>query len=532
MSTTIKIGKFNKKVNSTACQGFSGTSYNCTLREKCDIRNPTVIVEGSAGNYNYAEWSGRYYWVDKVIPYPNGIIEVHMHLDPLATYKTDIHNTYAYMSFNSQLMTVDIDDPRMQPELVEERSTQISDIFASTPTPQNGSVIITTFECGLGSANQGVKTYALSLSGFLAMLANFQTSLYESQYNTGSISSSINNAMSNFSDPDNIVNMIGAGLSAVGHDLLKAITDIVNNVGGVGSWADNLLKAVYVPIPISAYSGTSKQIYMGYAPANGTGILVDPVDVRTKTTSGVIPWSSHVTQFHFVKHAKYTKLQAICNGGQFVDINTDLIRNKADSASLYCHSAIDICSGEWGAVITDDSSINALRLAGFGGNMGIDIKGLAGKGGLGAGMNYVTGGFKIAASALSMGLSQSIGGTESGIQMATGITANFIQSPVGGTGSGVSGNNIASMFLNGSTGYNDIALVSKTFYPAILDGTGAGSYDSYCQKYGFPCNQYGMLGSYTGAFIKCEGAVVSCEGNQQDQAFINATMNSGIYIEN
>lgn len=529
MSVSISVGKIDKRVNSTKIQGYDPSiNADATLRDPCDIKNPVFILEGAAGNYNYAKWSSRYYWVDKVIPMPNGIIEVHCYLDPLATYQSAIFNTTAYMAFNSLLRNTEIDDPRMNPEIMDETKIDISDIFDSAPVinPSNGSVIITTFECGQGAANQGVKTYALTVSGFMAMLDYFQTSFYDNAYNTNNVSVAINAAMANFSDPDNNVNMMGAAQSVFTHDILKALTDIGNKIQGVGSWRDNLLKALYVPFNVSDFTSLgSKTIYCGMSPGGGSGKLINPAEVKTKTTSAVIPWSGKCTDYHFLKYNKYSKMQAICNGGQYCDINTDLIRNKTSTDSLYCHSSVDICSGEWGAVITDDSSKNSTRLAGFGGCMGIDILGLAGKGGLGAGMNWVAGGFKMAAEVLSMGMSDSLFGK------STGIASQFIQNSVNGHGSGVAGNNLASMFLNGSTGYNDISIVCKTFYPSILDATGTGTYDSYGQKYGFPCNQYGKLGDYTGAFIKCEGASVSAEASDSELAFINAACNSGIYIE-
>lgn len=528
MSVSYSIGYAKKPVNSTSRDYTPAIEGSGTIREPCDWRNPVIQTTGVPGNYTYMYMEGVYYWVDKVVSFPNDIIEVHAHIDPLATYQDEIFATSAYTSFNSLAPNTEIDDPRMNPEIMDETKIDISNIFDSAPviSPSNGSVIITTFECGQGSANQGVKTYAITVSGFMAMLDYFQTSFYDHAWDTNNVSTAINAAMANFSDPDNNVNMAGASQSVLVHDLLKAITDIGNKIQGVGSWRDNLLKALYVPFNVSDFTPLgSKMIYCGFSPGGGSGTLINPAEVKTKTTSAVIPWSGKCTDYHFLKYNKYSKMQAICNGGQYCDINTDLIRNKTATDSLYCHSSVDICSGEWGAVITDDSSKNSTRLAGFGGCMGIDILGLAGKGGLGAGMNWVAGGFRMAASALSMGLSNSDFGTGSG------IASQFIQSSVNGHCSGVAGNNLASMFLNGSTGFNDISIVCKTFYPSIIDGVGGASYDSYCGRYGYPSNSYGPLSSYTGGYVKCEGAYVNCKGNQQDQGYINATLNSGVLLD-
>lgn len=535
MATTVEIGYFKKRVNSTACQGFSGTSYDCVLKEGTDIKNPTLQIKGSYGNYNYAKWSNRYYWIDKVVSFPNGIIEATGHIDPLATYQQDIFDTKAYESFNSLALTPDVLDLRMQPEIVGSKLTaNIDSIFDSTPTPNNGSVIVTCFEAGFGPVNQGVKTYALSISTFLSMLKNLQSSLYDTQYNTSSNNTAINNNLANFTSPDDVANMIGAIGSVALHDIIKALSDIISNIGGFGSWRDNLIKAIYVPIALSSIPTTGpKNIHLGFLDTGTSAALVNPVEVKTKTSTIVIPWDSKTDNYKWLKYNKFTQIQAICGGGQYTNIDSDLVRDLGPGDTLSVHTAIDVCSGDWACTLNKDIAVNSMRLASFGGNLGIDIVGMAGKGGLGMGMNYTMAGFKMAASALSMGLANGIGSGagESLASAGTGIASQFIQNNCGHAPTGVSGNGISSIFLNGSTGFNDFTLVSQCTYPAILDATGGASYDSYCQMYGFPCNQYRQLGSDLGAFVKCEGASVICNGTQSDIAYINSVCNSGIYIE-
>lgn len=534
MSTTIEIGYFDKKVNSTKCSSFAGTTYDCLLKEGTDIKNPTVQVKGSLGNYNYAKWSSRYYWVDKVVSFPNGIFEAYMHLDPLATYKTAIKNTKAFTSFNASVYNADIIDPRMTPDILSAKTVNnVSDIFDSTPTPLNGSVIVTCFESGLGSANQGVKTYALTLAQFRTMIQNITTSLYDSQFDTSRINSEVNSNFQNYSYTTDETNMMGALGSVFIHDIIEFLAEIMNKIGGFGSWRDNLLKAVYVPIELSDIPGTgsSKNIYLGFLYTGLSAKQVEPCCVKTKTSSIQIPWNGYTVVNHFLKFSKFSKFQVICCGGQYADLDPDMIRNSTNQDSLYVHTAIDVCSGDWSAVLTTDSSVNSMRLASFGGNLGIDITGYAGRGGLGAGMNYTMGGIKIAGSVLSMGLSNQAGAGNGDLagSIGTGITSNFIQNNVGNTPSGMSSGGISSIFLNGSTGFNDLSIVGYLNYPAMIANSQA-DYIKYCQTYGYPSNRWVTLGDCEG-FVKCEGASVECEGTQADIAFINNTLNSGAYIE-
>lgn len=536
MGFTVNIGNMDKRVNSTACAGFSPsvTAGNCRLKEGCDIRNPVIIVQGSAGNYNYMEWNGRYYWVDSIIPFPNSIIEVHAHLDPLATYKDDIKQAYAFISYSHNIISPEVLDLRMQPEIVRPKYvSDIDSIFDSTSTYlSDGSVIITCFEAGLGTGNQGVKTYAVSIATFLSMLKNLQSSLYDAQYNIGSNNTDINNNLANFTGPDDVANMIGAIGSVALHDIIKALSDLISNIGGFGSWRDNLIKAVYVPIKTSSIpTSGSKNIHLGFLDTGTSGNLVNPVEVKTKTSDIVIPWDTNVTQYHWLKYNKYSQLQAVCGGGQYTNIDTDIVRDLAPGDTLSVHTAIDVCSGDWACTLNKDTAVNSMRLASFGGNIGIDIVGMASKGGLGMGMNYTMAGFKMATSAISMGLSNGIGAGagESAASIGTGIASQFIQNNCGHAPTGVSGNGISSIFLNGSTGFNDFTLIGQCTIPTMI--ATAGQYDTYCQEYGYPCNQYRMLSDSWGGFCKCEGASVTTKGNQQEQAYINSVLNSGIFLE-
>lgn len=535
MGISFSIGYTTKAVNSTSRVFIPQVSGDALIKEPSDYRNPVLQVKGAPGTYNYMSFSKAYYWVDKVVSFPNGIIEVHAHIDPLATYQDEIAGTKVFAAYHSNNQTPLADDPRFSPEKISYTDGTTSDIFDSTVVPLGGgSVILTVFEAGYGTSNQGVKTYAVTLSTFRSMLINLQTSIYDTSYNNSPVATSINNNFSSFTTQDDTANMVGAVGTTLTHSLIKGLSDIISNIGGMGSWRDNLIKAVYVPFALTNIPDHgSKNIHLGFLDTGTSGNIVDPVYVKTKSGTVDIPWDGKCSTYPFLKNSRFTQFQAICCGGQSVTFSADLIKGKAFDATLGWYSAVDIMSGDWSCVLTTADSSNKLRLASFGGNFGIDITGMAGKGGLGAGMNYTIGGLKIAANALTYGLAgqamQGSNGATAG-QIGCGIVSNFLSNTMGNAGNGVTGSGISSVFLDGASGYNNIHIEGVCGYPAICDGLVGGEYNAYCQQYGYPCNQYVTL-SLDNSYVVCSGAFVKCKGNQQDQAFVNSVLNSGILLE-
>ena len=525
MGVGYAIGFTSKAVNSTSRTFTTSISGSAFIKEPCDFRNPVIQVEGNPGTYNYMTLGDAYYWVDSVVSVTNAIIEVHGHLDPLATYQDEIANCKAYALYHSKIINTEADDIRFNPEVVAPKTViNASNIFASSPTPlSGGSVILTTFEAGISAANQGIKTYAMSLSTFRSIIQNITTSLYDHQFDIGNNNTAINNNLSNFTGPDDIANMLGALGSVAIHDVLYLLCEVMNKIGGFGSWRENLIKAIYVPFTGFTVVGT-KNVHFGYLNTGVSASLIDPVQVKTNSTSIQLPYDGLTQTHHFLKYSRFHQFQAVCCGGQYASIDSNLLRDLDVGDTLNIYTSVEICSGDWSAVLTKDSSVNSLRLAAFGGNMAIDITGLAGSGGMGAGMNYTIGGVGIAGNIVAGALGGGLGG------QISGVASQYLPSQGSQAPSATAGNGISSIFLNGSTGYNDLSIIGQLTYPAIFDNIAGSDYDSYCQQYGYPCFQYVPL-SLDGSYVVCSGAFVACKGNQQDQSYINSVCNSGILLE-
>lgn len=103
--------RFTKRVNSTKLptseELAAGVKFeNVVLKESTNIDNPTLIIDGASRDlyaYNYVyihEW-GRYYFIDTADLRHNSIFTVKCSLDDLATFKTQILGTTAYVIYSS-----------------------------------------------------------------------------------------------------------------------------------------------------------------------------------------------------------------------------------------------------------------------------------------------------------------------------------------------------------------------------------------------------------------------------------------------
>ena len=533
MATTIELGYFTKRVNSTKKTGFSGTSYDCILKEPCSINNPVFTLKGSLGNYNYLKWSDRYYWVDDTISFPNGIIEVHAHMDPLATYQSNIVSGYAYCLYaDSTHWNKEVDDIRMQPEKIDRTNSSGEDVFDFSMTPDNGTIIMTVMQCG-ASGKQGVCTYALSITEFIACLDNLYGNVNGKIESQTDIINDLNGAISQFSSADDVANFIGGVGVSITRNIEKFLSNVIAEIGGLGSWRDNVIRCVYVPIEKTNFSGNNADMYIGAIRTPNQQLRIKPSDVRTKNGTLTLPWGSKQgSNTRFLTYPRFQNFQVSCMGGYYQNIDSRLLKDHTGATPQVSYfSSIDICSGDWSVLVNEDSNVDSEKLASFSGNCGIDITGLTGRGGLGFGLNSSAGALKLAGSIMSMGLADTKNSSSSAsiaAQIGTGIATNYIDNGCSGSASGVAGGGISSMFLTGNLGKIDIA--GTAYYPEMLDT--ANSYSDYCNRYGYPCNKYLSLSSISaGAYVVCSGASIECPGNQQAQAYINSVLNSGIYLE-
>lgn len=102
---------FSKRQNSTK-QPTGGTEINVKLKDNCSIESPTFILSTPVPDYNYCQAFGHYYYVTDIVNINAGLCEMSCTEDYMATYKTDIGNTSAYILYDTASNT-EIPDRRI-----------------------------------------------------------------------------------------------------------------------------------------------------------------------------------------------------------------------------------------------------------------------------------------------------------------------------------------------------------------------------------------------------------------------------------
>lgn len=488
------LGRTNKKINSISKAYTSVHSFSdALLKEPCDIHNPTLQLAAPYDTYTYMEFKGNYYYVDSVTSFPNGIIEVSAHLDPLATYQADIKAANAFCVYADSANHNDyIDDLRFQPEKQNTDASATSvDLFSTTINAANGSVVVRVMEA-YTAGHQGIGTYVMSGTEFGSCLRDI--SGYFDQW---------------------IPSQAGVDVMACLWDLLQLMGKIWGSLAGTGSWADNLLSAVWVPIAYADMPGSpASQICFGSIPCPVTAKKVgNPSMVQKHSTPISLNWSGNSGTYPFLKNPRFSCFQLIAPGF-YTEINTSSLKNQSQ-VTLY--TTLNPCTGQWSGMVCEGGYATQ-RLAMFGGCMGVDLGQFIGQSVPIENQGPIIG-FRIAEDILTYGASES--GSVSGISglfKPSGI--------VTGCSSGSANSDATTMYLGDAADFGKLSIVPIQYEPKNIL-----SYDSYCAEYGYPCNDYLNLGSISG-FCQCAGASVSCSGTQKDIQYINSICNSGIIIEN
>lgn len=101
MAYTIKLGQFAKNIESTAQPDTTGwAEHSVTLKNGADISNPRIELQVSwedIKDVNYAVMMNRYYWVIGRNMIRENLCQLSLHVDELATYKTEIGASSLYI---------------------------------------------------------------------------------------------------------------------------------------------------------------------------------------------------------------------------------------------------------------------------------------------------------------------------------------------------------------------------------------------------------------------------------------------------
>lgn len=509
MAHTIYMGTFNKRLNSTKQPTYTGwTSYSCVFKDETSLYRPTVRIAAdfatfASANYNYAVMLNKYYYIQDVRSIRAGYIEVDMAIDPLATYKSSITGTsafieYGFNTFDASDQNTRFPDNRVSVNVNPTAYTESADVSGGMIDAADGCYIVQAVGNNPNGAHKGLATFALSA----AQLREMMSQVYGG---ANGLDATINNIMSN------------TQLSA--QDVMNELTSLSLKTELLNESAMAAIQSVkWLPFKLSNAVGTLTNLYLGNYDTGIASALMLTQNTRYWVGTDIdIPWP--VTDW------KRNNCQIILYLPFFGTVPIPV-----DQCINYDHIGIS-WSAEYfsGSISVVVNAGNVFTLYTGSTNLSVDM-------GVGRSM--------VGASAMIGGGIQALGGV---LQMAGGI-ADIGASAVGsflGIGGGFAGAaaNIGGGAQNVLQGYaqtvqpaitcagsmggmaaiaqNKLATVELLYYPPIDEG-------DMRAKYGHPV--FAVDTPVTG-FCKARGFSVSLSAPGYICAAINDIVNGGIFIE-
>ena len=234
---SIVLYDFSKRSNSTL-QPTGGTTVSCLLKRPTSIYTPSFRLSGDYTGYNYLSWGGRYYYISDVQYETNDIQVLACTLDLLATYKSNILASNAFVSYSSYEYNTRIPDARLC------SAGEIHYNVASAILPATSSSGTYFFQC--------VGYRDAETSGFVNLYALTEQEL-----------SVINNE---FYDNDDLIAQLAQYFTSA-FDCVKSCR-----------W-----------MPFLVTSGTASHVYLGNYDSGAEGLLVTDKS-NTHNVTLAIPW--------------------------------------------------------------------------------------------------------------------------------------------------------------------------------------------------------------------------------------------------
>ena len=466
---SASFGTSSKRENSTQIPTL-GTSLSVNLKGGSSVIRPAFLVAVSdASGYNYMSYKGRYYRITDIKSVRDNLWEVSGKVDVLATYKTAVGATQAFILYASSQAVGHIPDRRLTAKTqatVSQQSQSLSNIGAGVT-----AIVHTT-----GTA--GCAAYALSqssASGLLARINSWMDNVRGIQFPTNPT----------WTDVPTV-------LGAIYETLISGIRQMIST----GNAADCIRAARLVPV--AGVSGPDDNIYLGDYDTRVSGIRVY---TSARTVTETVAFSINWNFPDWRRLSPFTRLYLKLPFIGTVELNTaDL--NETAASTLYVKYTLDVLSGDLVVLVsTLDHTLHR-----FTGNVAISYD-------IGASNTTPVSVLNsLASGAVHMAAAFSNPVSAAGI---VGDIAGLAATPttVSGSGGGAALNESNTVELVQVC--NDTVCTPDSVRPAI----------------GAPVMAVGTVSSYSG-YIQTKGASVSASGATAEEiSELNTLLDGGIFYE-
>lgn len=207
----VTWNNFVKKTNSTRQPNTQGVTRTIHLKENTDIINPVFLLKDIDFSITYCKWENRYYFVDNKVIGTNKVFELHCSLDHLATFKSNVGGTTAYIEYAQTGYNPNIVDGRISTEYEMRSKVITSAITAINPSLDisYGTFIVQVKGCknqnGISTETPevvyntgGVITYAMDYTAFQNFAEKFCNLQYSSEISINTLLEDLQKQMGSY----------------------------------------------------------------------------------------------------------------------------------------------------------------------------------------------------------------------------------------------------------------------------------------------------------------------------------------------
>ena len=465
---------FSKRKNSTKQPSSTGTDINVVLKDNTSREHPTFILSGYNWSMNYIQAFGDYYYVEDIISNTNGTSEVVCSIDPMATAKSEIGATSAFVEYATNGNTL-LADPRI-PKKTYDLHTASASVALPWSIMPGGSYRIAI------TGKTGCWIYSMELSDLVDFLTDINTWTDD---------------LFNFYTPPTLQTNAVEQIKETGQWLGSMASMFVKQIVGSGRVSENIRACEWVPWP---KEGNPMRLYVGqFDTGRNANIVTLEHDVQDVTVS--IPWPAGVTDWRRVSCVDvYLCLP-------FVGVIQLTPYSFSQFSTLFIKCSRSTLSGSIAYEVKAGSGTPAITLSTYGAEAGADYP---------VGIQSVDLGKSIT-SVIAATAGIATGGAAGGAAALYGA-GSFVDSFIP-NGSTIGG-------LGGTAGSGlDMTIRCITVYHPLTEAPGDSA-----AIHGIPLFEHRTISSLSG-YVQCAGASVQSALNDTDKEIINGYLNSGFYYE-
>lgn len=478
MSITVSFTTSSKRENSTKQLTMTAT-HECNLKNGCSMLSPTLLLELQTNTFpGYTEFKieDRYYKVSDIRSVRNNLFEVSGEVDVLATYKSNILATTAYVLYDNVINT-ELPDNRL-------------------PIKTTKSILANNTQSPFHFDANDPGCFILSLTG-----SNGSTGIYKvDESELSDLIDDISDIYDDFfpqstpPDPDDYPDTITGMMQYWGDNFAyfnQRLKTAIANFFGAGNIPENIRECKYIPFNV----GTSIGPYDVYLGTYKTQQQLYKLNTNTikRTASINIPWQAS----DYRRRSPYTEIYLFL---PYIGLTRLSSENLVGQTSLTIEYGLSLRDGGLSVIVTSGSETLGI----YNGNVSVSVPiGFSNQSPIKAAQSIIQGAASIASKNLgSIGMSA--------LNFGDAVTPNY--SCIGGL------DGIASLALEQNI------ICYTVFHDTIV------APNTEIQTIGSPTMSPKSLANLTG-YVQTMSASVDGAMTTDERTKLNELLDSGIFIE-